>query len=138
MNPPEEQSRGEPPRDVRDDSVVRELIKHENELVNHRLTWFITLQGLLFAALGFAWDKADSKGLIFVFCGLGVLSAASTATVLHGGAMAVGRLSKSQSPSNKVIGRIAPWYERVIYPWYAFPVLFALGWLLIVWLNWSR
>jgi hypothetical protein len=38
--------------------TFREMVRHENELMNHRVSWLLTLQGLLFTALGFAWDKA--------------------------------------------------------------------------------
>jgi len=37
--------------------IVREMIRHENDLVNHRLTWFCQVQGLLFAALGVTLTK---------------------------------------------------------------------------------
>lgn len=116
--------------------VRRDLIKHENDLMNHRLTWFITIQGLLFAALGFAWGKPDARGLIFVFCGLGLLTAISTAFVLWGGAAAIENLSKeSPTVGGPTIGRRAG-IERVAYPWFSFPVLFGLAWVLIVSINW--
>lgn len=123
-----------------DTSVARELIAHENELINHRLTWFITLQGLLMAALGFAWDKTDARGLVFVFCGLGILSAISTATILWGGAAAIERLSMIEELHKgcMVIGRRATLFEKIFYPWFAMPVLFAVAWALICWLNWVR
>ena len=31
--------------------TVRQMIYHEGELINHRLGWLVTLQGLLFAGL---------------------------------------------------------------------------------------
>jgi hypothetical protein len=138
MNPTEDLSTGESPQVLQDGDVVRDLIKHENELMNHRLTWFITLQGLLFAALGFAWEKTDAKGLIFVFCGLGIFSSASAATALHGAATAIKQLAKIQTHPKIIIGRVAPWFETMLYPWFAFPVLFASAWAIILWLNWSR
>lgn len=33
-------------------SVVREMIEHENGLINQRMTWMWTLQGLLLTAIG--------------------------------------------------------------------------------------
>jgi hypothetical protein len=34
--------------------IIREMIYKENELMNFRITWLVTIQGLLFAALSFA------------------------------------------------------------------------------------
>lgn len=44
-------------REMDDFDRIRNLIRHENELINQRLTWLGTFQGLLLAALAFAWDK---------------------------------------------------------------------------------
>ena len=35
------------------DEIIRSMIQHENQLINERLTWLLTFQGLLLAALGF-------------------------------------------------------------------------------------
>ena len=121
-----------------DPSVARELIKQENELMNHRITWFITLQGLLFAALAFAWDKNDAQGLIFVLCSLAMLVAVSTAFILWGCAAAIEQLHREHPRAAMVIGRRASWIEKIAYPWYAFPVLFFVAWGLIFYLNHSR
>ena len=125
---------------IQDLEVTRQLIQHENDLINHRLTWFITLQGLLLAALAFAWDKNDAKGLVFVFCGLGILAAISTGSVLWGGAFAIENLSKAekQNQRSQVIGRHAKWIEKIFYPWFSLPVLFAIAWGFILFLNGLR
>lgn len=47
--------------------TIRTVIMHESEVINQRITWLMTTQGLLFASLGFAWDKGDAKSLITVF-----------------------------------------------------------------------
>lgn len=38
-------------------------IDAENELLNHRMTWFLTLQGLLVASVGMAWSDSSWFGL---------------------------------------------------------------------------
>ena len=38
--------------------TLRQMIRHESEVINARLSYLMTLQGLLFAALGFAWASA--------------------------------------------------------------------------------
>ncbi|MCQ8106401.1 hypothetical protein NP590_20020 [Methylomonas sp. SURF-2] len=59
-----------------DANVIREMIKHENQLVDQRINWMSTIQGLLFAALAFSWDKANC--LIPLLCGLGGVIAVIT------------------------------------------------------------
>ena len=118
-------------------NISRDLIKHENDLIDQRLTWLISLQGLLFAALGFAWNKQDAQNLIAIFCFLGVTTSVSIAFALWGGAAAIERLSKIEAQTqNIVIGRQSSRIEKFFYPWFTFPVLFAISWLLVFFLNW--
>jgi hypothetical protein len=35
--------------------AIRMIVRHENELTNHRLGWMATMNSRLFAALGLAW-----------------------------------------------------------------------------------
>src|SRR5205085_12141104 len=74
---------GETPMSWKDEDaqIIREMIKQESDVSNHRLTWMVTLQGLLFAGLGFAWK--EGKALITVLAILGVLSSASSLIALH-------------------------------------------------------
>jgi hypothetical protein len=62
-----------------DADIVRQMIVHENELTNQRVQWLLTVQGLLFTALAFAWK--DAKPLICPLCIVGV--AVSVATILN-------------------------------------------------------
>jgi len=39
------------------EAVVREMITREDELTNQRMLWMAAFNGLLFAALGFAWGE---------------------------------------------------------------------------------
>ncbi len=56
-------------------AITRSMIEHENILLHHRMTWMWTLQGLLAAALVFAWEQ-DSL-LLWLICAFGALSSAS-------------------------------------------------------------
>ena len=52
--------------------IIREMIRHEDQLLNHRLTWMWTLQGLLFSAAAFLWK---SEGIpVLVIANVGLLS----------------------------------------------------------------
>jgi len=99
--------------------------------MNHRIIWFITLQGLLFAALGFSWVKTDAKNLIIILGFLGILTSASSALVLWGGANVIEELLNN-STKTKALGRKSKWNEKYFYPWYSFPLLFASAWLIIL------
>jgi hypothetical protein len=106
-------------------------VMHENDLMNHRITWFITLQGLLFAALGFSWGKTDAKNLIIILGFLGILTSTSSALVLWGGANAIEELLNNPTIT-KALGRKSKWNEKYFYPWYSFPLLFAIAWAIIL------
>ncbi|NJN87574.1 MAG: hypothetical protein HC881_16265 [Leptolyngbyaceae cyanobacterium SL_7_1] len=110
-----------------DEEIYLQILIHENDLMNHRITWFITLQGLLFAALGFAWDKQDAQKLILILSILGTLTSISSGFVLWGGASAIDELLKKTT-----IGRRAKKIERFFYPWYTFPLLFLAAWIVIL------
>lgn len=67
--------------------VMREMIRHENELVNNRLHWMFTLQGFLFGATSFIWKNSQS-GVILLGL-IGILSCASIGYTLARGLNAI-------------------------------------------------
>jgi hypothetical protein len=71
--------------------VIRELIKHVNDLVNQRLGWLIQMQGLLFAALTSAW-KEPQKELTILFSTLGITTSLSLWSALRLCSQAVEKL----------------------------------------------
>jgi hypothetical protein len=54
--------------------AARDAIKHEDDLVNHRLTWLLLLQGFLFTGLGATIQgiagKGEAEGLLFCVAGV--------------------------------------------------------------------
>ena len=121
-------------------AVIRDLIKHENELVNQRIGWLAQLQGLLFAALAFAWDKAPLP-LTLLLSLVGILTAVSVRTALVHYSPTVQDLNtwwKKHRPDSMadapyVIGSDNPhkpgsftWRLR---PWRALPFIFGGAWL---------
>ena len=48
-------------------SVIRTMIKNENEITNHRLTWMLIFQSILFAASASFWEI---HLLLFIVIGL--------------------------------------------------------------------
>lgn len=61
------------------EATVRQMITREDELTNQRMLWMAAFNGLLFAALGFAWDKHGAQFLSIVFSLLGI-----SASLLNG------------------------------------------------------
>ncbi len=62
----------------KDRDTIREMIWHEDSLRDQRLGWFLTLNGLLFAGLGFAWTAHNALHLVVVFAVLGVVVGLTT------------------------------------------------------------
>ncbi|MBI4242812.1 MAG: hypothetical protein HY606_01875 [Planctomycetes bacterium] len=73
---------------------ISEMIKHENELINHRLAWLGTFQGLLFAALAFAWNNADGSFLLCILCLLGIFISISVGLSTIGANTAINYLEQ--------------------------------------------
>jgi hypothetical protein len=71
--------------------IMRALWRHENDLLNTRLTLFIAMQALLFAGLGAAFQN-KSGIMLDVLCVLGILVSISTAAVFSMGFDATGKL----------------------------------------------
>ena len=135
-----------------DAAIIRTMINNENRVLNDRITWLTTIQGLLFAALGFAWDKDDAQAVIIIVSCLGVSVALASWT--------------SFTISNKARKDLDAWWEahkpedydgppvigirsfdqdtpiklliRSLRPWRSLPIFFILGWLSVLVANWAR
>lgn len=125
-----------------DEAIAREMVKHENELTNQRMTWLLTLQGLLFAALSFAWEK--SLALVIVLAVVGSVTAFSTSIVLASAQKAHERLRQwwaAHKPADydgpgihgywKEGGRVH-WF---LLPWHCLPWLLMAAWVSVAILN---
>ena len=121
---------------------VRSMIDKENDMIHHRITWLTTLQGLLFAALGFAWDKPTGTSLLYLLSFLGIAFSVIVLVALVAATNAMNRLidwwdeNKPESydgpgvvglhpPENKILRNIG------FYLWV--PVIFIIAWG-IVWI----
>jgi len=122
-----------------DAETIRTMIRHENDLVNHRLTWLLTVEGLLLAGISFAWDKHLANELVFLFAVIGIIAAGSALIVLdaaHYAIMHLGAWWDQNKPTayagpdvlgfrghHYILGFLAAW--RLIPP--AFTVVWLLG-----------
>jgi hypothetical protein len=117
-----------------DPKVCRELIDQENTMVNHRMNWFLLLQGFIFAAIAFAWEKGVA--LCIVFALVGVLSSLSVGLLLRCSIIAIKRLEELSCGDNEpVLGRgyaETPRIVRVLLPWHFLPYVFIAAWFTLV------
>lgn len=127
--------------------IIRAMVEQENSVQNNRLTWLMTIQGLLFAALGFAWDKKDAGGLVVVFCILGVIVSLIgwSSSQLSGKAYQELKVwcdahtPKEYKGVPVICARGKPnRLHWILRPWRALPWIFALGWVAIFILNIRR
>ena len=121
--------------------VVRSMIDRENDVINHRITWLTTIQGLFFASLGFTWDKPTGAKLIGVLCLLGIAVSVIQLFALILATTAIRRLCdwwETNKPKNYngpgVMGGYPPKYSIVFFItfWNWIPLLFIIAWV-IVW-----
>jgi len=127
--------------------VIRDLIKDENDLVNQRLGWLIQMEGLLFAALAFVWNRAPNgdaapKGLTILLAFLGIATVVSLWSALSLYSPAIRDMKKwwedhqpegtIDEPEGK--GVIGMWHPsegigELLRPWRALPIIFVTAWV---------
>ena len=76
--------------------LAREFVKHEDNLVDHRITWLLTSQALLFAALGFLLGDehrstylVEATRIISALATIGIIIAIASITSLFSASCAV-------------------------------------------------
>lgn len=124
--------------------TIRQMIQHENELMNDRLGWFFTLQGLLLAALGIAWDKPDSRHFINLLAVIGAVSSVSSCILTVSTRYAIDRLQTwwdehrptDYNGPDVMGGHSSAWRRKrripnLLMPWFMLPFLFIVAWCLI-------
>src|SRR4051812_15007582 len=103
------------------EEIMRQMIRHENELMNHRMTWLLTAEGLFFAALAFMWKEPDTRYLVYIICAVGGIVAASAFVILREASLAIERLYKlwcdKFKKSESDIGVTGRWHTpRLLVP----------------------
>ncbi len=125
------------------------MIQHENTLVIERTNWMLTLEGLLFTALAFAWDK--NSAVVMVLSLVGFVSSISLGVFLESATRAIARLQQwwrnhtadQNYNGPPIIGLSDEEFtsvEMIILPHRVLPVLFGLAWLVVALLkitSWS-
>ena len=133
---------GSPQKDwgTEEAKVIRDMIFKESEYINHRLTWLVTLQGLLFASLGFAWK--DGKEMIPVLGSLGIVTSLATGLSLYFAIKSIDTLLADERGMRelgytgpRVIGHQDQSIVRLLLPWFLLPCAFTVAWFSVLWLR---
>ena len=121
--------------------ITRSMIQHENELLNHRMSWMWALQGLLATASSFIWK--DEVMVVQLICAFGFLSSISFALSFKSSMRAIDSLLNSwhvyaaENPGYTgppVIGYPEPKLMTTFFhPWHSLPWLSAIFWVLLAW-----
>jgi len=123
-------------------SVIREMIRHEDTVLNHRLSWMWTLQGLLFAAAGVLWDK-DWRGVLLMGL-VGLLASISIGYSLARGLRAVKELLSIAADQKQRHGEGAEMPPTIgartkavdwLLPGRLLPWVFGLAWIALILLR---
>lgn len=132
--------------------IVFDRVKHENELINHRLAWLWALQGLLFASFGVGLKEGHPipKVPLIVVCSVGFISSFSVGVVswmshevLDPFNMALDELFKETAhllseQYGSAIRYGGEWpprgHLRWAYPWRLLPWILSVAWLVL--LSW--
>lgn len=123
------------------------MIQHENELLNHRIQWFLTLNGFLFTAVALYGNQPGRNLFGTALAILGLLVCYSFGIGLQIGGRGFRRLvriwqdlySKCHEDFHEVgvYGHLAKGFrEEYLAPWRALPFLMAFGWLLVLAFVW--
>jgi hypothetical protein len=142
-------------------TVIREMIRHENDVTNHRIMWLLIVQGLLFNA----YFSAGHEGalIVGVLPPMGILVALSAFVLLYksyhargyllflGNEAKQGRLQEENLPlvgwpKKRINGWqrdvwSSPWLDRagdVLEPWLFLPGLLVSMWLFILLHQWVK
>ena len=125
--------------------IIRKLWQHEDMLANHRITWFTTTQGLLFAALAIAYKKEalllppllPLLGPILISVGLGSCALSFASLLLGAKAKADLRAWWKQNRGDykgpPVVGYYPDSFKYLGYfaPSNLLPVMFSIAWSIL-------
>ena len=120
-------------------AVVREMWAQENSLANDRISWFTTIQGLLFASLALSADNPELKlTCLLAIAGIGVSVLTEISLIM--GVKAKYKIRKWYEENSKdytgppLVGYIPKSFSVLGYfsPTNLLPILFVFLWSVIL------
>lgn len=122
---------------------IRDLIKHENELINHRLTWMVLFETLLLNAFVCVLKECEDKFycvsiiLLGIFVSLSFFfplrkahNAIENLKLKNGKLQTKLNLKKSLKPT--IIGHHSKCSILILSPWFALPICFTIFWIVLL------
>jgi hypothetical protein len=141
--------------------VIREMIRHENDLTNHRIMWLLIGQG--FFANAYASTKGGGQSPSFLFPVVGILVTLSAFLMLYRSYQArtylqfLGQQAKQGTlqeeylplvgwPRKRIKGWwrticVCPWFRQtsdLLEPWLFLPSIFLYMWVFTLLQQWDR
>ena len=121
--------------------LFRQMVRHENDLINHRMGWLLQFEGFLFAAASMVLEK--SSFIVPPLALLGIAAALSSWLALRGARAGIEKMAKKAEDLEKehpgepgvrayMLGE--SWHGKVrefLLPWSALPLALSIVW---VWL----
>ena len=139
--------------------VIREMIRHENDLTNHRIMWLLIVQGLIANAAVTA--GRESEEVASALAAVGILVTLSAFVILYKSYQARGYLQFLGTEAKQgtlreadlpLIGwpskRVKDWWKKVwpcpwvgkgselLEPFFFLPTLLVLAWLFVLLRRW--
>ena len=127
------------------EQTVREMIRHEDNLINNRVGWMCATSGLFATAVGFLWGKGSTT---FLICGIALVGFAScfaTLFTLLAATKAMARLRRYwrenvpadyKGPGVMGLDSLGPGpFHRIadyFNPWDAIALTFSLAWIGVI------
>jgi hypothetical protein len=140
-------------------AAIREMIRHENDLTNHRIMWLLIVQGLIANAAVTA--RRESGGPTSALATVGILVTLSTFIILYKSYQARGYLQFLGNEAKRgtlreqdlpLLGwprtRIKSWWKKVwpcpwigkgselLEPFFFLPTLLVMAWLFVLLRQW--
>ncbi|KAK1744548.1 hypothetical protein QTG54_005081 [Skeletonema marinoi] len=148
--------------DNRENERYFQLIKHENEMINARMTWWLIVQGFMIAGVAFGWDK--DFALVATFATLGIFTSLSSAIILRCATFALPLLDKQSqqlyplcdpamglnlhrraqqvrldeievTPGSRPFPYLPKCLVEFLFPWHFMPLLFIGAWIAVLFLS---
>ena len=140
-------------------TVIREMIRHENDVTNHRIMWLLIVQGLI--ANAYITAGQDRAGVVTALAIVGILVTLSAFAILYKSYQARGylqflgveakrgilreeQLPLAGWPMKRIKGWrknvwICPWlgqFNELLEPYFFLPVTLVLAWLVLLMRKW--
>jgi len=132
--------------------IILGQVRHENNLVNQRITWMLLLQGLLLTSLGLLWKNKSSWPPAIALCLVGIMSCLTVGSSLSAGIEHLDKLNPFVERLETAVAekfdavakekglectecqtgfRLAIPHVPCVYPWDILPWFFAITWVIL-------